>query len=126
MNRQTFLETLLILPVGVFLVRCSSSGSGASGSSTDPAAPPSKSGTQDVYSSSDAQSHFHTFGVDDASFTAPPAAGVSGDTSTDELHSHTVSISSDQLQQVATGQSVMVTTSSTSGHTHVFTFVKVS
>jgi hypothetical protein len=124
MNRQTFLETLLILPVGVFLVRCSSSGS--STSSDAPAAPASKSGTQDVYSSSNAQSHFHTFSLDDASLMAPPAAGVSGDTSSEQAHTHSVSISSDQLQQVSTGQSVMVTTSSNSGHTHVFTFVKVS
>jgi hypothetical protein len=132
MNRQAFLETLLILPVGVFLVRCSSSGTGYSSTSGTPAtsdapaAPPSKSGTQDVYSSSNVQSHFHTFALDDAALTAPPAAGVSGDSGTAQSHTHSVTISSDQLQQVATGQSVMVTTSSTGGHTHVFTFVKVS
>lgn len=138
MNRQAFLETLLILPVGVFLVRCSSSGtgysspsgpsgtSGSSATSDPPAAPPSKSGTQDIYSSSNVQSHFHTFTLDDGALTAPPAAGVSGDSGTALSHTHSVTISSDQLQQVATGQSVMVTTSSTGGHTHVFTFVKVS
>ena len=125
MNRQTFLETLLILPIGVFLVRCSSSDSGTSGGAGSPAAPPSKSGTQTSYTSSNEQSHFHTFSLDDASLTAPPAAGVSGDTSSAQSHTHSVSISSDQLQRVATGQSLMVTTSSTSGHAHVFTFVKV-
>jgi hypothetical protein len=138
MNRQAFLETLLVLPVGVFLVHCSSSGpgysstsgtSGASGTSPTPdapAAPPSKNGTQDIYSSSNVLSHFHTFALDDGAFTAPPPAGVSGDSSSAQSHTHNVTISSDQLQQVAIGQSVMVTTSSTGGHTHVLTFVKVS
>jgi hypothetical protein len=132
MNRQAFLETLLILPVGVFLVRCSSSGpdysspSGNSAASDAPAAPPSKSGTQDIYSSSNVLSHFHTFALDDAALTAPPSAGVSGDTSSAQSHTHGLTISSDQLQQVATGQSVKVTTSSTGGHTHVLTIVKVS
>jgi hypothetical protein len=132
MNRQAFLETLLILPIGVFLVRCSSSGqdysstSGTSPTSDAPAAPPRKSGPQDLYSSSDVQSHFHTFALDDATLTDLPPAGVSGDTSAAQSHTHGLAISSDQLRQVATGQSVLVTTSSTGGHTHVFTFVKVS
>jgi len=114
------------LPIGVFLVRCSSSGSSTGAGGDAPAAPPSKNGTQDVYSSSNVQAHFHTFSLDDASITAPPAAGVSGDTSSDQDHTHSVSISADQLQQVSTGQSVTVTTSSSQSHTHVFTFVKVS
>ncbi len=125
MNRQKFLGTLFVLPIGVFLVHCGSSGSGGSSDTNAPAAPPTMSGTQDVYSSSMAQSHFHTFMVEDMSFTAPPASGVSGDTGSAMSHTHTVSISSAQLQQVAMGQSIEVTTSSVSSHTHTFTFMKV-
>jgi hypothetical protein len=123
MNRQTFLGTLVILPIGTFLVHCSSTSSGSSNAS---AAPPTKSGTLTTYTSSNVQSHVHTFMLDDMSVAAPPSAGVSGATSAEQSHSHLVSISSDQLQQIATGQSITVTTSSVSGHTHVFTFVKVS
>ena len=130
MDRKQFLGTLLVLPVGIFLVHCGSSdyssGSGGSSDANAPAAPPTNSGAQDVYSSSTVSSHFHTFAVDETSFSAPPAAGVSGDTSSAGAHTHTVSISSDQLQQVATGQSVTVTTGSAGGHTHVFTFVKLA
>ena len=50
---------------------------------------------------------------------------VSGDTSSAQSHTHRMMISSSQLQQVATGQAVVVTASSTGGHTHVFTFVKL-
>jgi hypothetical protein len=134
MDRQRFLETLLILPVGVFLVRCSSSGSSYSGpggttgstGNRPPAAAPTKSGTQTIYSSSNDQAHFHTFALDDSALADPPSAGVSGDTSLAQSHTHSVTISSDQLQQVATGQSVMVITSSNSGHTHAFSFTKLS
>jgi hypothetical protein len=137
MDRQKFLETLLILPVGVFLVRCSSSGTsysgtggttgtaGSSGGTRPPAAAPTKSGTQTIYSSSNDQSHFHTFALDDGALTDPPSAGVSGETSLAQSHTHSVTISSDQLQQVGMGQSVIVITSSNSGHTHAFTFTKV-
>ncbi len=80
----------------------------------------------DVYSSSTTQQHFHTFSFDDASVATPPAAGVSGDTSVDSEHSHTVAISADQLTQVSMGQSVEVTTGVAGAHTHVFTFTKIA
>lgn len=118
-DRRTFLGTLVVLPVGVFLVHC-----GSSSGSDDPGAPPVKSGTQAIYTSSVVQDHDHTFAVDLAAFMTPPANGISGDTSNNQGHTHSVSISMADLQQVEAGQSVKVTTSST-GHTHVFTFVKV-
>jgi hypothetical protein len=130
MDRKKFLATLLVLPVGVVLVHCSSSPSAnADGSANDsnaPAAPPTQSGGQDLYTSSEVSAHNHTFMMDDASIAAPPAAGVSGTTSTTAGHSHSVSVSSAQLQQVAAGQSVVIASGSASGHTHVFTFVKVA
>jgi hypothetical protein len=124
MDRKQFLGTLFVLPIGIFLVHCSSSGS-ASGDSNAPAAPPTQSNGMDVYSSSTVQQHFHTFSLDDASVTSPPAAGVMGDTSVDSDHSHTVTISADQLTQVSMGQSVDITTGVAGAHTHVFTFTKI-
>jgi len=132
MNRLKFLETLLVLPVGIFLVHCSSDNSssntatGGTGN-TDPDAPgadPSKSGTSTVYTSSVTGGHHHTFSIDDADVATPPAAGLNGSTSTDAGHSHSVTISQDQLAQVGMGQSVKVTTNASS-HTHVFTFLKI-
>ena len=133
MDRKQFLGTLLVLPVGVFLVHCGSDSSsnntsGGTGSSDPnaPAAPPAQSNGMDVYTSSTNSAHTHTFTLDDSAITTPPAAGVSGDSSTDEAHSHTVAISSDQLAQVATGASVEITSGQASAHTHVFTFVKIA
>ena len=102
--------------------------SGTSNDPNAPAAPPMKSGTQNVYTSNDTGSplHSHTFGIDDMSFTTPPSAGIMGDTSNATGHTHSVSITMAQLAQVATGQSVMVTTTNVYNHVHVFTFVKIS
>lgn len=126
MDRKTFLGTLVALPVGLFLVSCGSNSSGGSSNPNTPGAAPTKSGTQNIYTSSNVNSHIHTFSIDDTSFATPPAAGVSGDTSSNAGHTHSVSVSMAQLQQVATGQSVTVATSNVGNHTHVFTFTKIA
>jgi hypothetical protein len=126
MDRKRFLGTLLVLPVGIFLVHCSSTASTSSGGANAPAVPPIQSGGMDVYTSSTVQAHSHTFSLDDASISAPPTDGVSGDSSDVQGHTHTVAITMAQLQQVSTGSSVQVTTGDAQGHTHVFTFVKIA
>ena len=80
----------------------------------------------DIYTSSTVSQHSHTFSFDDASLSAPPTDGVSGDTSVAQAHTHSVTISMAQLQQVASGSSVQVTSSDAGGHTHVFTFRKIA
>lgn len=139
MDRKHFLGTLLALPVGIFLVNCSSSddssstpsgsagSSGSTGASANtPAAAPTQSGGMDIYTSSTNSQHSHTFTLDDSAITSPPTAGVSGDSSDVGMHTHTVAISMDQLTQVGMGQSVEVTSGVAGGHTHVFTFVKIA
>ena len=138
MDRKQFLGTLVALPMGIFLVHCSSDsspntssyggGANAGAASTDPnapGAPATQSGGMDVYTSSVAGAHTHTFTMADSAITTPPAAGVSGESSTDDSHSHTVTISADQLTSVGMGESVEVTSGVTSSHSHVFTFVKI-
>jgi hypothetical protein len=139
MDRKQFLGTLFALPIGVFLVHCSSdstpstsasagatgTGGGDGGDPNAPAAPPTQSGGMDVYTSSTVSAHSHTFTLDDTDLTTPPADGVSGMSSVNSMHSHTVSITSDQLTQVGMGQSVEVTSGVTGSHTHVFTFTKI-
>ncbi len=124
-NRKQFLSTLLVLPVGIFLVRCSSDG-GSSGDGNAPPTQPTQNNGMHVYTSSTVGAHHHTFTLDDSAITTPPAAGVNGNSSTDAGHSHAVSISMDQLAQVATGASLEIMSGTTSGHTHVFTFFKIA
>jgi hypothetical protein len=127
MDRREFVNLTVgsVIAVGgsLFLVTCGSSG----GTSVDnsPAAPPTQSGTTITYTTSNVSAHFHTFGVDVSAFSSPPAAGVSGSTSTDAGHMHTVAISMADLQNVEGGQTVLVTTGSTDGHMHVLTLVQV-
>jgi hypothetical protein len=121
-SRRSLIGALVALPVGLFVVHCSSNDSSGD---TSPGAPPQRVGTQTIYTSSNTSGHTHTFAIDDASLTAPPAAGLSGPTSVDSGHSHDVTVPMASLQQIAAGQSVQVTTSGGS-HTHVFTFVKIA
>jgi hypothetical protein len=124
-DRRAFVETLLALPVGLFLVRCGSSTSSSSGAS-EPGAQPTVTGGQAVYTSSVVQAHSHTFGIDLTAFSNPPSGGVNGSTSLNQAHIHRVSISMDQLASVQVGRSVIVTTSTDSGHNHAFMFVRVA
>jgi hypothetical protein len=124
MHRRDMLETLLVLPAGIFLVRCSSSSNNFTPPA--PAANPTVSGSQALYTSSVAQNHFHTFGIPLTDFINAPSGGLSGDTSTEASHTHHVSISMSEFASMQTGSSVAITTSNVSGHTHVFTFVKLS
>ena len=131
MNRRDFVERLLVLPVGVFLLRCSSSGTSTysttntGGGGDAPGAPARLSGSEVIYTSSNVQAHTHTFGIELEDFTEPPANGVDGETSNDQAHTHAVSVSAAELSQVESGDSLKVTTSLNSGHTHVFTFVRI-
>jgi hypothetical protein len=123
-HRRALLESLLVLPVGVFLVRCSSSST--NNTPPAPAANPTVSGSQAIFTSSLAQDHSHTFNIPITDFINPPSGGLSGDTSSSAEHTHHVSIALSEFQAMQTGSSVAITTSLVSGHTHVFTFVKLS
>lgn len=124
-TRRAILGTLVTLPFGLFLVRCGGTNSYGPSSSDAPAAAPSKNGSTIVYSSNDVQNHFHTFSLDANALARPPAEGVEGSTSSAQGHSHTLTVSLQDLQNVEVGQSVKITTSAASGHQHVFTFVRV-
>ncbi|HVW27411.1 MAG TPA: hypothetical protein VHC69_18735 [Polyangiaceae bacterium] len=122
-DRRGFVETLLFLPVGVFLVRC---GSSSAFTPPAPGAAPTVNGSQAIYTSSVTQFHDHTFTIPLDAFTTPPSDGVSGDTSNTSDHTHHVSISMNDLAKVQAGSAVVVVTSVAKGHSHVFTFVRVT
>ncbi len=124
MHRRDLLGTLLVLPAGIFLVRCGSSSGTVK--PPPPAANPTVSGSQAIYTSSTTQDHFHTFGIPLVDFINPPSGGVNSETSTEAGHMHNVTIAMDEFANLQAGKSVAVTTSNVSGHTHVFTFIKLS
>lgn len=125
MNRRGFFRTtggaLLVLPIGSLLVP------GCYGTSEPdapgPAAPPRTSGANAEYTSTIDDGHSHTFDIALTAFAAPVA--IRDQTSVDDGHDHAVSITAADLQQVESGQIVMVTTASSYGHTHVLALVKV-
>jgi hypothetical protein len=128
MIRRQFVKltagSVVALGGSLFFVSCGGSSSGAS-SADDPGAPPQASGTQIIYTTSLVASHTHTFGIDTSAFTSPPTDGVSGSTSDDAAHTHTVAVSMAELQSVGAGQTVKVTTGLAADHTHVLTLVKL-
>lgn len=129
MIRRQFVKltagSVVALGGSLFLVSCGGGTTGTA-SADDPAAPPQQSGTQIVYTSSVVQYHSHTFGIETSAFASPPTDGVSGSTSNDGAHTHTVAVSMAELQSVGAGQTVQVTTGVASGHTHVLTLVKLA
>jgi len=137
MDRREFLrdatQMLLFLPFGTFLLECGSSDDGTTSTtnpttpadSTPPDAPPQVQGANILYTSSETNAHSHSFSVPSVALTSPPPAGISGATTSAQLHSHDVVITQADLQGAMSGQAVKVETSNVIGHTHTFTIVRV-
>lgn len=132
-GRRAFVEAMLFLPCGAVLVRCGASNMPSNSDVPSgmpkhepPAAAPTVSGSQTVYTSSEDSAHFHTFAIPLDDLAASRPEGISGETSENDGHTHAVSVSMKDLEDVQAGQSVMVTTSVDSGHAHVFTFLKAA
>jgi hypothetical protein len=125
MDRRHFLvsgsKLLLVLPIGSFLLQACY---GTTATDGEPAAPPSVSGSNAVYTSSINGDHAHTFAIALALFATP--ADVRGDTSVDEGHAHSIAISAADLAEVQLGQTVTVTTGTSESHTHVLSIVKLA
>jgi hypothetical protein len=128
MQRREFCKLtggmLLLIPAGLFLVRCGGSGSDQSGNG--PMDQPSVNGTKLIYTSNIVEGHAHTFAIEMGAIDMPPANGVSGPSGVTENHSHSVVVSSAQLSSIGTGQTVQVTSGTTEGHAHLFTFLKLA
>lgn len=138
MDRRAFLKDatrmLLVLPFGTFLLQCGSDDTGATTSTnptepvdtTPPDAPPRIEGANIVYTSSQTNAHSHSFNVPATALASPPPAGISGATTSAQLHQHQVAFTQAQLMAANSGQVVKVETTNVAGHTHTFTLVKVS
>lgn len=117
MNRKLFLKWSLA-GLAAFAVLALWPGCGGSSSSTPP---PTTGGT---FTSSNVQSHTHTVTLNQSEVESPPGAGISRQTSTSVYHSHLFVMTQAELQSVNSGNTVTITTSVVSGHSHTFDIKK--
>ena len=117
MTRKDFLKSAVFSAVGGWLLfkqtACKSS-------PTTPTNP----GTSKDFTSTTDQSHSHTVTVQRSEIDSPPAAGLTRTASSSGGHTHTFIMTQTQLLSVQGGTSVIVTTSTDSGHSHDFTIGK--
>lgn len=84
---------------------------------------PGDSSSRSFVSSTD-DGHTHSVTLNRSEVDSPPSGGVSRQTSSSSGHTHTFTMTQAQLQSVQGGGTVSTTTSSDSGHTHTFSISK--
>lgn len=123
MTRKEFLGTTFSGILGGILVMmgfgCSSPTSPSDGGGD---------GTQDenekAFQSTTAEGHAHSVTIQRSEIENPPENGISRSTSVSGGHSHTFSMTQQQLQNVRAGETVRVTDSVVSGHSHEYQISK--
>lgn len=85
---------------------------------------PSNPTDSQTFTSTSAQSHTHTVTIQKTEVDTPPTGGISRQTFTSGGHSHTFTMTQDQLNSVKNGTSVQIETSVESSHSHAFTIAK--
>jgi len=75
-----------------------------------------------TYVSSNVAGHAHTVTLEVTLFSAPPSAGITRETSVASSHSHSVSLTMQELQAIAAGGTVSKDTTLVQSHTHTFVF----
>jgi hypothetical protein len=103
---------LLALPASRVLLACG----GDSGGGTDP-------NSLRFISSSDL-GHTHFFFLEKNEITNPPTAGIDRLTTNDLAHTHSVTLTEADLDNINAGQTITITTSNDDNHTHTFNFHK--
>jgi hypothetical protein len=119
-TRREFIESATVVLLMIPLAECSSS------SPSSPSANPSAQdgGCDGVASTSTSVAqHVHTLCVPASDLTNPPPA-ASYTTTLALGHTHGVNLTQVQLQQIQSGHSVTIMTTSTSSHTHDFMIQK--
>jgi hypothetical protein len=116
MKRKDFWAIGVLGLLGLFLTL----GGAACSSSTTP----SNTTTSQTFTSTSVQSHTHTVTIQKTEVDSPPSGGISRQTSTSGGHSHTFTMTQDQLNSVKNGASVQIETSVDSSHSHSFTIAK--
>jgi hypothetical protein len=113
---------MLVPVVPAVLQACSSSPSDGPGNSCAGTAPLSTVN----------EGHTHSVCVPTSDMTSPPATGVTYTSSNDGSHTHTITLTAEQLSSIASGQSVAVTSTSDvdpktqMAHTHDWIITKTT
>ncbi len=118
MTRKDFLKTSSIgFLAGIFYL----SKVGCKGTPTSP----DISGIdQKVFTSSSTNGHTHTVIISQSEIENPPAGGISRSTSSSDGHTHTFSMTQAELQSVKSGNTVEVSDSVVSNHSHTYQITK--
>jgi hypothetical protein len=130
-TRRQFLTqatvTLLLVP----LTECASSSPPAASTGDDGGASPDAAACDGVHTtSSNVSEHTHTLCVPQSDLSSPPGQGATYTSSSsldplnDENHTHTITLSAQQLLSIETGAQVVVTSSVSDSHTHQFAIVR--
>jgi len=105
---------LLLVPAGTVFVGCGDSDDGDDGGT----------GTALTFTSNVVQAHSHRVSIQMSELTEPPSSGVNRNTTVDDGHLHTVSLSEADLSAIESGQVVTKETTLVNAHTHTFEFRK--
>jgi hypothetical protein len=143
-TRREFVESATVMLLMIPLTRCSENTSsnvvvppdgavpdGGDGAAAEGAAPEAApSGCASNPTSTTVLGHAHMVCVLATDLANPPAGGVTYTTTTSSSatiasHNHTVTLTAAQLATINAGQSVTVTTSITTSHTHDFIIMKM-
>lgn len=118
MTRKDFLKTSSIgfLAGLIYLSKV-----GCKGTPTTPDIPDID---QKSFTSSTDQGHSHTVIISQSEIENPPAGGISRSTSSSDGHTHTFSMTQAELQSVKSGNTVEVSDSVVSGHSHTYQITK--
>jgi len=114
MTRKSFFKAVLVIAIvfaGIVLTQ---------GCNT----PTTPSNDSHTFSSSTDQGHNHMVTISKTDVENPPSAGISLQTSESGGHVHTLAMTQAELQSVKNGNTVTVTASNSSGHTHTFDISK--
>ncbi|UCE40391.1 MAG: hypothetical protein JSV17_13135 [Candidatus Aminicenantes bacterium] len=118
MTRKDFLKTACGGALGaLFFMSFNSCKSPASPNASDDA-------NQKTFTSTSNSGHTHRITINRSDIENPPAAGITRQTSSASGHTHNFTMSQAQLQSVNSGNSVDITDSVSSGHSHQYTIEK--
>lgn len=116
------------LLLGVLVVGCLSVSACGSdddaGSDCDNADGVVLTGSELTVNSACVDDHVHAFQITSQQLVSPPVNGITAQTTTDRNHSHTVSLTQSEVQQIQAGQTINKITAAANNHTHVFRFRK--
>lgn len=124
MTRKEFLGTLASGVVSGFLIMLGTGCSSDSPTSPDTPSDGAGGNDQESFTSTVAQGHSHTVTINRSEVENPPSEGITKTTSSGGGHTHSFSMTQQQLTDVNNGQTVTVTDSSVSGHTHDYEISK--